>query len=97
MKTKIAIFGKEYTSEFQNKIEALFKRLDQSDYEVHIYQPFYDFLSAQKKIKLESVHFFIFPPELHSINPKILVSIGGDGTLLQATSFVLGSNTHFGY
>lgn len=91
MKTKIAIFGKEYTSEFQGKIESLFSLINQSDYELYLYRPFYDFFSSQSKTELKPSHFFLSPKELHNLNPKILVSIGGDGTLLQAASFVLGS------
>lgn len=89
---RVAIFGKEFDTEVQDQIIDLLQRLNTPAYEVWIYQVFSNYMISQKKLTLPpSIRFFSSPEELKQIHPKLLLSIGGDGTLLQASSFVLGS------
>jgi NAD+ kinase len=88
---KIGIFGKEYHADFEKQVDTLFKLLNHAEYEIFFYKPFYEYVKSQKELKLPNLHVFENAKELKQYNPKLLISIGGDGTLLQAASFVLGS------
>ncbi len=94
MTTRIAIFGRDFTSKYEKQIQKLFDTLNSSgNYEICCYKPFYEFLS-NKKLNLRCESFFTQKDDLHEFKPKVLLSIGGDGTLLHASYFVLGSKIH---
>ena len=94
----IAIFGNIYPQHFSKYIQHLIKRLENENINLIIEQKFNEFL--QKDIRFnKSVQTFSNHQELKD-NADFLFSIGGDGTLLKAVTYiqdseipVLGVNT----
>ena len=83
---RIAVFGKQFNKAFYAPCITLFNILKKSEVEVVIYKPFYEFLLAQVKMKPEIVGFFDSTSGLDGVDQ--VFSIGGDGTFLEAVSFV---------
>ncbi len=94
---KIAIYSKEINKKYFPFIEDLFRLLNIKQIDFILYQPFYKLI--KKNISLTSkVNLFTTHNEIN--NADYLFSIGGDGTLLEAITFVrntqipiLGINT----
>ena len=94
----VAIFGNIYPQHFSKYIQHLIKRLENENINLIIEQKFNEFL--QKDIRFnKSVQTFSNHQELKD-NADFLFSIGGDGTLLKAVTYiqdseipVLGVNT----
>ncbi len=84
---KIALYGKTFTPGFYPYIQRLFQILTDNKAEVCIYKPFLDFISG----RLTGIPEFnkVFQSET-DLNPatNLLVSIGGDGTLLESIPLV---------
>jgi len=84
---KIAIFGKSYSSEHKEYLQLLFIKLNEFNIELCIYKPYFDLLPSDlafpKKLNLFSSH--------KELQCKFLISIGGDGTILDTVPFVRGS------
>jgi len=94
---KIAIYGKKFNENFAPAVQFLFSRLKQVKAEVYVYQGFANFLF--KYIKDES-SYKLFTAEEFGPQFDVLLSIGGDGTMLDAVTLVkkqdvpiLGINT----
>jgi len=83
---KIAVFGKQFNTSFNDSCRKLFNVLKSNGVEVIIYKPFYEFLLAQVKMKPEIVGFFDSTAGLTGVEQ--VFSIGGDGTFLEAVSYV---------
>ncbi len=86
---KIAIYGRGLTENYKTFAEKLFKVLLQKEIEVLVYKNFYKALSS----------FIIFDADVKTFGTyediegvNYLFSIGGDGTLLEATTFVGGTS-----
>lgn len=84
---KIAIFGKSYSPEHKEYLEVLLSKLNEFDIEICIYKPYRELLpfdlELPKNTKLFSSHL--------ELSCKFLISLGGDGTLLDTIPFVRGS------
>lgn len=94
---KLAILGRSFPDQFTPHIEHLFKVLKASDIEYWVYEEFAHFL--KEKLQLNGAPTF---KETSDIKDKVdyLLSVGGDGTLLQSATVVantgipiLGINT----
>lgn len=94
---KIAIHGRPFNDDAAIHIQELFAQLESKKAEVVVYMPF---LQALKKKNLVEKQFLTYskPEELPDVD--YLISIGGDGTLLESVTFVgnrsipiLGVNT----
>jgi NAD+ kinase len=86
---KVAIFGKTYNSSQKEYLNLLFDELNKRDSVLCIYKPFF------QKIKhdISNYHgmcFFETYIELRS-NADIMISVGGDGTMLDTLPFVRDS------
>jgi NAD+ kinase len=86
---KVAIFGKSFGEVFYDSCQQLFDYFRQEDIEVHVFKPFYDFLLGRVKIKPIVAGYFSQPRDLPMVD--MLFSIGGDGTFLEAVTFVRDS------
>ncbi len=88
---KVAIYGRNFDKGFKEKIERFFEILISSNVEITIFKNFYDFLI--KEINLDSGLISTFQ-KYHEIRDGVdlLFSIGGDGTILDATTIVRDSN-----
>lgn len=94
---KIAIYGKKFSENFAPSIQFLFNRLKAAKAEVYVHQGFSDYLF--RYIKPES-SLKLFTDAEFSTEFDVLLSIGGDGTILDAITMVkdlgvpiLGINT----
>jgi len=86
---KIAIFGKQFGEVFNEYSVKLFRFLEEKNIELIIYKPFYEFLQNDVGIKPEVKGFFADNPGLEGVD--LVFSIGGDGTFLEAVTYVKDS------
>lgn len=94
---KIALHGLSLKQEFLPDIKALFRSLEERNFEIHVTQPFYKLLQKQGNIGLR---YTLIESKKDMALMDFLISIGGDGTLLDAVCQVgpleipiLGLNT----
>ncbi len=86
---RIAIFGKQFSELFRSSCSNLFRKLHEHDTEIIIYKPFYEFLVGKIDVKPNVDGYFETRNELENID--LFLSIGGDGTMLEAVTFVQDS------
>lgn len=86
---KIAIYGRVFQEESTPYVRSLFQLLQSTRAHLLIYEPFMDFLSHRFNIP-ENTETFTRQDGLQS-KADYLFSIGGDGTLLDSTTFVRDS------
>jgi len=83
---KIAIFGKFYHKNSESSIVTLLKVLGTKNVEVYFDEQFYTTIKAQENSSLNTIDFKTFNHLDNSYD--LLISIGGDGTMLRAITFV---------
>jgi len=86
---KIALFGNEFSSNYTKYIKHLVHKLENENIEIIIHHQFHDFL--QNSIDF-SDRVSTFERITANDNIDYLFSIGGDGTLLRAVTYVRESN-----
>ncbi|NLI24601.1 MAG: NAD kinase [Bacteroidales bacterium] len=84
---KIAVFGKNFGSGCDVQIVRFFDILAGHGCKVYIYQPFYEYLKAEKKIDVRAEGLFLSHNDLQG-DFSFFFSIGGDGTFLKSVSVV---------
>jgi NAD+ kinase len=87
---KIALFGRNFNENFNTVIYNLLTKLFDKNIEVFIYKPFHQFLHDQKKFAFT----FSGSYDQYENLPKdvdLLISIGGDGTFLEAITLIRDS------
>ncbi len=84
---KTAIYGRTFSRGFEQSISALLDYLQKQGKEIDMYQPFRDFLKAEGILKTEPNRLFNSHQDLVG-NADIMLSLGGDGTFLEAVSIV---------
>lgn len=72
---------------FEENIRNLFSFLEKEGKQVYIYKPFMDFLESENILRTEPAGFFNSHEDIIG-NADIMISIGGDGTFLEAVTFV---------
>lgn len=94
---KIAIFGRVFKEKDRDLIQNLFKTVIERNIKISIHKGYLEQIHTANIEIPESIDTF---EELETNPPDLLISIGGDGTLLQTLSFnrkgripVLGINT----
>nr|MDQ3191312.1 NAD kinase [Bacteroidota bacterium] len=87
---RIAIYGREFNEKYDVAIQTLVNILDQKNVELIIYEKFYHFLKQRIKNIAQHTTFSTH----NEINGQIdfMLSIGGDGTLLDTLMFIRDSN-----
>ncbi len=85
----IAIFGAEYPEQFNKYIHHLIKKLEGEHINLLIEEEFYSFLKKDIRFK-KTVNTFNNYDQLKD-NADFLLSIGGDGTLLKAVTYIRDS------
>lgn len=95
---KVAIYGRVFSRNFNINIQNLFTELEKADVEFIIHKTFKDFLSTRLKLPLKVSVFESYLDIDNSID--LMLSIGGDGTMLDTITYVresgvpvLGINT----
>lgn len=84
---KIAIYGNAYHVPNKEHIEILLKKLQKNKTELLIYAPFYDFWKYHLDKSIKPIQTFQKPAEIDK-KTDYMISIGGDGTLLESVVFV---------
>ncbi len=82
-----AIFGKNFNDDFKNALSSFFKILKENNVEIVIYEPYFRFIS-KNCTDIPAVHSLFSEAFSENNLPDIVFSIGGDGTFLDAVSFV---------
>ena len=83
---KIAIFGRFYHKNSESSIETLLRILGNKTVEIYFDEQFYTTIKAQENNNLNTIDFKTFSHLDNSYD--LLISIGGDGTMLRAITFV---------
>ena len=86
----IAIFGSPYPEHFSKYIQHLIKKLESEHIKIIVEEKFNTFL--QNNIRFKNAVTTFNSHETLGNNVDFLFSIGGDGTLLKAVTYVRGSN-----
>jgi len=87
---KIALYGRNFSAVHQPEILHLFHILDSNKIELVIYEPFKVFMQETITIKGDVLSFTSYQ-ELMSHRVDCVISIGGDGTMLNAVTLVRDS------
>ena len=87
---RVAIFGKRIPEEAAPFLEQLSNQLRKHEVETVVLEPFADAFVEHTKAEMP-VGTFANAAELHALKPDFLISIGGDGTILDAATFVCES------
>lgn len=83
---KIAIFGRSFLSDFKDSMIEILSKMKNTSTELYIYKQFDDFVHKTIATKY-TAHIFKDHYDLpHDVD--LMLSIGGDGTYLQAVSFI---------
>ncbi len=85
---KVAIFGKQFGSVFNESCIKLFQFLEANNIEVTIYKLFYEFL---QKTNIKPTVVELFDDYNGLVGVDFVFSIGGDGTFLETVTFVKDS------
>ncbi len=87
---KIALFGTNFSENFNKYIQHLINKLEAVNTKIYVEQFFYNYLEDRLRFK-NDVFIFTNHDDLKN-KADVLFSIGGDGTLLNAVSYVRDSN-----
>ncbi len=87
---RIALFGNPFPNHFNKYIQHLITRLEAEQVQILIEKEFYNYLSANIRLKKDPLTYENCS-ELRG-NADFVFSIGGDGTLLKAATYVRDSN-----
>jgi NAD+ kinase len=88
-KMRIAIFGRTINKVFYKSLERLFDILHLNGVDVVVYEPFAAYL--KDKLSISTGSYSCFSSHLEMNNIDFFFSVGGDGTFLEAVSFVRDS------
>lgn len=86
---KIAIYGREFNNSVLPYVQDVFDALAEYDIETIVHQDYFHFIEDKVKLK-PGINSFCDHPELCN-NADVLISLGGDGTLLDTLALVRDS------
>lgn len=84
---RVAVYGTNFENEDLEYIEQFFILLQKKKVRIILFKDFYDFLIKSTKIELQDVDIFQKTSDLKD-DIGLLFSIGGDGTILSAITYV---------
>ena len=87
---KIALFGTNFSENFNKYIQHLVHKLESEKVEIFIEESFLEYVTNKLRFKNEVTTFSSHEDLKDKVD--ILFSVGGDGTLLSAVSFIRNSN-----
>lgn len=87
---KVAIFGKHITQDSRNYLESLYEKLDHAGIKLCINTEFDDFMQNQCDMNL-GFETYKDHKAFAACKPDLLLTVGGDGTLLDSTTYVRDS------
>lgn len=83
---KVAVYGKQFQQEVAPFVLELFTELEKAHMEVLVYEPFYNFLSQHTNLNLFLSTYSTYEELKENID--LFISVGGDGTILDATTLI---------
>ena len=86
---KVAIYGQVYQKNSLEPIETLFSVLSEKAFDVRVEKEFFDSVNQEPDLKVDLKGFKTFISLDSSFD--LLISIGGDGTILRAVTYVCNS------
>ena len=86
---KVAVYGKQFQDNVTPFVLELFQELEKVQIEVIVYEPFYNFLSQQMNLNLFLGTYNSYEELKKGVD--LFISIGGDGTILDATTIIRDS------
>jgi NAD+ kinase len=86
---KVAIYGRSTNDNVSKHIQCLFDKIDECKIEMFIYKPFYEFIKNKLNVP-KDVNTFTSHSDLKG-NVDYLLSLGGDGTILETLTLVRDS------
>lgn len=87
---RVAIFGRSFHKSFKDYILRFFDNLKQHNINISVHQDFYNFLINEINLSISDIEIFKTHFELEK-DTDLMFSIGGDGTILDAITFVRDS------
>ena len=87
---KIAIFGKQFNDNYDSIVYNLLTKLSNCNIELFIHRSFFEYLVHQKNFRFDFNGFYNTCENMPS-DIEFLLSIGGDGTFLEAITFIRDS------
>lgn len=87
-KLRFALFGNVYQAKKSASIQKILSYLSERKADVYIEREFYDFLTCGQNIEVKATRIF----DGNDFDADFVVSMGGDGTLLKAATFVGDKN-----
>ena len=82
----VAVYGKQFQKEVAPFVQELFQELEKANMEVLVFEPFYNFLSQQMSMNLFLGTYNTYEELKEGID--LFISVGGDGTILDATTLI---------
>lgn len=83
---RVAVYGKQFQKEVAPFVQELFQELEKANMEVLVFEPFYNFLSHQMSMTLFLGTYNTYEELKEGID--LFISVGGDGTILDATTLI---------
>jgi len=83
---RVAVYGKQFQKEVAHFVQELFQELEKANMEVLVFEPFYNFLSQQMSMNLFLGTYNTYEELKEGID--LFISVGGDGTILDATTLI---------
>jgi len=84
---RVAIYGRFFDEEFKSHISRFFEIISENGVEIVVFKDFLEFLVKTINIDTKQIEIFTKHSDLRN-NIDLLFSIGGDGTILNAITFV---------
>ena len=87
---RIALFGREPKTQNLPYIEIVLEKLHEETVQIGVYSPLKDAVEQIKQEEFENLEYLVFAneEELKDFDPDFLISLGGDGTILDATVLI---------
>ena len=90
---KIAIYGRNFSAAHQPEIQQMFNLIETLGVQAFVYEPFKEFMQENISFKSDMATYSSYE-ELMPLGVNYMISIGGDGTMLNAVTFVRNSGIH---
>ncbi len=88
---RVAVYGRNFDEGFKDYVKRFFQILHENKIEVIIYEVLYKFLKKEIEFDFDSTGTFSKHSEIKN-EVNLLISIGGDGTILDAITLIQDSN-----
>ena len=87
---RIDLFGREPKTQNLPYIEVVLEKLHEETVQIGVYSPLKDAVEQIKQEEFENLEYLVYAneEELKDFDPDFLISLGGDGTILDATVLI---------